>query len=103
MARDLEAYFSGASKDYAVTPAAALVSSVHQSVVDGMNAYEGTHVSDQWIKHAITNAGYLTGLPTGQPASTAQFLWDVHDGKQNPQDVAEWWHGITTGHANPKR
>ena len=103
VARDLEAYFSGESKDYSVTPAAALVASVHQSVVDGMNAWEGRHVNDQWLKHAITNGGYLTGLPTGQPASTAQFLWDVHTGKQDPQSVADWWHGITSGHANPKR
>jgi hypothetical protein len=57
----------------------------------------GQPVSDQWIKHAITNAGYVFGLPAGQAASTSQFLWDVSNGRQSPQDVADWYKGLVFG------
>jgi hypothetical protein len=52
---------------------------------------------ERWIKHAMTEAGYLLGMPLGQPGSTAQFLADVWDGKQHPEDMAEWWRGVTSG------
>ena len=54
---------------------------------------------ERFIKHAMTEAGYIFGLPLGQPASTTQFLADVWTGSQNPSDITEWWRGLTTGSA----
>ena len=36
-------------------------------------------------------------MPLGQPASTAQFLWDVSNGQQDPEDAADWWNGVLYG------
>jgi hypothetical protein len=54
-------------------------------------------VSDTWLKHSVTTAGYVFGLPTGQAASASQFLWDVEHGKQRPEEVADWWRGLLKG------
>lgn len=94
--RDLSAHFL-TGKDYSVTPAASMVDAVGKSGIDAANALTGKEVNDKWLKHTITTAGYAFGLPLGQPASTAQFLWDVADGKQNPQQLSDWWHGIQSG------
>ena len=58
---------------------------------------KGEEASDKWLKHALTTAGYVFGLPTGQAASSIQFLWDVGDGTQSPQNLANWYHGLVHG------
>lgn len=52
-------------------------------------------------KDTLEAAGYATGLVPGQLASAMQFLVDVGDGDQDPHTVAEWYRGLTTGHAEP--
>lgn len=84
-------------EDYKLSPVVQMVSSLGKSGKDIVNAAEGKPVSDQWVKHAVQNTGYVFGLPTGQGASTAQFLWDVGDGKQSPQDLSDWYHGLVFG------
>lgn len=59
---------------------------------------KGTSKNNRFYTHAMNEAGYITGLPLGQPASTSKFLWDVWDGRQNPRDIQQWWHGLSTGH-----
>ena len=54
-------------------------------------------VSSKWVKHAVQNAGYVFGLPTGQVSGSVQFLWDVMHGDQDPKDVADWLHGLVYG------
>ncbi|MBD1412791.1 hypothetical protein NUJ30_08775 [Burkholderia contaminans] len=86
-------------RDYEATPAAQMVNSMLKSGKDiaaatGLSDHE---VSDKWVKHAMQNAGYVFGLPTGQVSGSVQFLWDVMHGDQNPQDVADWLHGIVYG------
>ncbi|HDR8950748.1 TPA: hypothetical protein QDA82_001024 [Burkholderia vietnamiensis] len=86
-------------RDYEATPAAQMVNSMLKSGKDiaaatGLSDHE---VSDKWLKHAVQNAGYVFGLPTGQVSGSVQFLWDVMHGDQNPQDVADWLHGIVYG------
>lgn len=94
--RDLAAhYISG--KDYSVTPAASMVDAVGRSGQDIYNATTGQPVNDKWLKHTVTTAGYVFGLPTGQAASASQFLWDVETGQQHPEDVADWWRGLVHG------
>jgi hypothetical protein len=87
-------------EDYKLSPVVQMVSSLGKTGKDIASAAQGKPVSDQWIKHAVTNAGYVFGLPTGQAASTAQFLWDVGDGHQSPQDISDWYHGLIFGHAD---
>lgn len=94
--RDVAAHFLS-GRDYSVTPAAQMVTAVGQSGIDAAHALMGKQVSDKWVKHAITTAGYIFNLPTGQPASAVQFLWDVGHGQQDPQGAAEWWRGIMHG------
>src|SRR3569832_1082656 len=98
--RDLSAqYLTG--KDYSATPAAGMVAAFGNSGTDAMHAALGEEVSDKRLKHTVTTAGYAFGLPLGQASSSIQFLWDVADGKQTPQELADWWHGILYGDMKP--
>lgn len=94
--RDLAAHFI-TGKDYSVTPAAGMVDAIGKTGIDVAHALTGKETDPKVLKHSITTAGYVLGLPLGQPASTAQFLWDVTEGRQQPQDAADWWHGIIHG------
>lgn len=102
IARDLSAHFL-TGKDYSVTPAASMVDAVGRTGQDTMNALTGKEVSDKWLKHTITTAGYAAALPLGQPGSTAQFLWDVGGGRAHPTSAAEWWNGIVHGDMHAHR
>jgi hypothetical protein len=87
-------------RPYEGTPAESMVRNVlNETGPDVKHAAQGEPVSDKWVKHAVTTAGYVFGLPTGQAANAAQFLWDVDQGRQSPQDLAGWWQGLTTGKA----
>ena len=96
--RDLSSHFIG-GRDYSVTPAARMVDDFGKSGQDIMHAALGENVSDKWVKHAATTAGYVFKLPTGQAANVAQFIWDINDGKQNPENIKEWWNGFLHGSA----
>lgn len=96
--RDIAAS-AATGRDYTATPAAQMVNSMFKSYKDlaaatGLSDHE---VSDKWLKHAVQNAGYVFGLPTGQVSGSVQFLWDVMHGDQNPRDVADWLHGLVYG------
>lgn len=60
----------------------------------------GEDQSDTFIKTLANAAGYATRLPTGQFGNTAQFLYDVTDGTQDPRGLKEWMDGLAYG---PKR
>jgi hypothetical protein len=94
--RDLAAHYI-TGKDYSATPAAGMVDAIGNSGVDAANALTGQETSPKALKHTVTTAGYVFGLPLGQPASSVQFLWDVTQGKQDPQDLADWWRGVVHG------
>lgn len=57
----------------------------------------GDEPSERWIKNAIVAPGYFLGLPTGQLGSTTQYLVDVGEGDQNPDDVGDVVYGIMKG------
>jgi hypothetical protein len=84
-------------RDYQATPAVSLIQNLGKSGKDIEGLVKGTGASDKWMSHAIENAGYVFGLPTGQAATTGQFLWDVIDGNQIPSGVSDWWNGIVYG------
>lgn len=60
----------------------------------------GEDQSDTFIKTIANAAGYAMRLPTGQLGNTAQFLYDVADGTQDPRGLKEWIDGLAYG---PKR
>lgn len=60
-------------------------------------------VSDRWLQHAITSAGYATGLPLGQPAQSAQYLWDYGDGTADPHSLGDFMHGLVYGPTTVKK
>ena len=95
IARDIAAHFLE-GRDYEVSPIKSMIDSADAVIKD----VEGKSHTQQYIKHVMNTAGYIFGLPLGQAGATTQFLSDVWDGKQNPQDIAEWWHGISTGKAH---
>ncbi len=94
--RDVSAHYL-TGKDYSATPAASMVGAVGQSGMDAMNAATGEDAHPKWLKHTITTAGYVFGLPLGQPASAVQFLWDVAQGSQDPQTSGDWLRGVLHG------
>lgn len=96
--RDVAAHYIK-GKPYTETPAGSIVGAVGNSGMDVMNAATGREPNPKWLKHSLNTAGYIFGLPLGQPASTAQFIWDVEQGKQNPYNTAEWLHGVMSGDA----
>ncbi|MDH7973681.1 acetyltransferase [Sphingomonas sp. AR_OL41] len=54
-------------------------------------------------KDTLETVGYTTGLVPGQAASAAQFFVDLGNGEQHPETVADWYRGVTTGHAEKKK
>lgn len=62
--------------------------------------YKGAHdgeMPDKWLRHAIETPGYFVGLPSGQPAATADYLYGIAEGKQRPKDVGEFGYGVMKG------
>lgn len=96
IARDLYGHYV-MGKDYKTTPAASVVEHIGKTGEDAAAALMGKQVSDKWLKHAITTAGVAANMPLGQPASTAQFLWDVGRGVQHPETAKDWWNGVLHG------
>lgn len=62
--------------------------------------YKGAHdgeMPDKWLRHAIETPGYFVGLPSGQPAATADYLYGIAEGKQRPQDLGDFGYGVMKG------
>ena len=68
-----------------------------KSAKDIAGTIEGTGPTDKWLRNTVQNAGYVFGLPTGQAATTTQFLWDVMDGNQSPSSMGDWYNGVLHG------
>jgi hypothetical protein len=93
----------GIKKEAEISPIVEAFGTGMESINDGINAFEGKHVNAGAMQRLASDVTYLTGFPIGgQPATTAQFLWDVHDGKEDPQSTAEWIRGISSGHSHPR-
>lgn len=75
-------------REYAFSPIEQMVNTFIQTGKDTEHAATGQPVSDRGAQHPIAIAGYTTGLPVGQATRTGEFLWDVHEGKQTPQEVS---------------
>lgn len=84
-------------RDYTISPLEQAGKSIATTIENGMKIIEGEEPKKNALKTAGIAAGYLWGLPLGQPLATARFLWDVIDGDQEPEDLKDWWQGIMTG------
>lgn len=101
LVRDVSGYLEhGRAQE---TPMSRTIRALGDQAKDIGNAVGGNQVSQKWLKHAIETPGYITGAPTGQIATSAQYLWDVSDGKENPKDVKDWLHGLMYGTSKPKK
>jgi hypothetical protein len=89
-------------RDYKPTPALSIIEAGKKSYKDVENLSQGEDVSPHWLRHSLETAGYAFGLPTGQAAQSLQYLWDVWDGEQNPEDVKEFMHGMVFGGTKKK-
>lgn len=84
---------------YSYTPAAGFGESITRIVKDvgkGVGLMEG-EPSDRTTRNFLEAVGYTTGKIPGQVAATTQFLVDVGYGEENPDNLSEWWEGITKG------
>ncbi len=81
---------------YRFTPAAGAMESVTAIAGDAGNVIEGEETK-RATRNAIETVGYFTGLTTGQMATAAQFLVDVSYEEQDPETLAQWYEGLTTG------
>jgi hypothetical protein len=90
-------------REYKPTPALSIYDAFNKTKTDIEKWSEGEDVSPKWLRHSIETAGYIFGLPTGQPGQSLQYLWDVWSGEQDPEDVKEFMHDLLFGTAHKKR
>jgi hypothetical protein len=85
-------------RDYEATPAAKLVNDLLTQGKDISHYLSGEDEKiHNPVKHIANTVGIITGMPLGQAGQTGQFLWDVIDGDQKPEDLGDWWHGLVYG------
>jgi hypothetical protein len=84
-------------RSYTVTPIESAGKAVVTAAQDAAKVAHGEPASPKAAKNAVQAAGYVYGLPLGQASSTGQFLWEVVDGKQDPQGLQDWFNGISHG------
>lgn len=85
--------------DYEPTPLVRMVKTIMGSAKDIFSAM-GLREKDpsrKALRHFLETVGYMFGTPTGQAATTLQFLWDVNDGRADPQSLSDWLHGLAKG------
>ena len=100
-ARDAYSFLEG-YKHAGVIGVESWMQAVLQPVLDAKKAVEGKNVPGA-ISHAADAVGMGLHIPgLGQLGKTAQYLWDVHTGKQQPASTAEMVQGATIGIKKPK-
>ena len=60
-------------------------------------AFEGDEVTSAYIRSMSRTTGAAFGLPGAQFGKTGGFLWDVGTGVAQPDGVADWYRGLTSG------
>lgn len=91
--REIEGKFVGGIE----APIFRAFSEVKKPVEDAIKLAKGEEPSERWLKNAITPIGYFVGLPTGQIGQSAQYVADVADGSQTPDDVGQALYGFAKG------
>jgi hypothetical protein len=82
---------------YQLSPAAKMLETVGQVAHDVKSLVQGKP-ADRALSHSVSMLGYLTSLPTGQAATTLQFLYDALGSHQaHPQGLTDWLKGLVYG------
>jgi hypothetical protein len=92
----------GYARNYQFTPIGGMVETVGKLAADAAGEVTGDGPSDRWVQHALQTSGYVFGLPLGQGGQTAQFLYNVHTGDEQPDGMVEWLKGLTFGKTHDK-
>lgn len=96
-----DAYFMGTGKDISLSPIGRMADTVlRKSPHEAASALglSNAVLPNTWLRDTLDTTAYMTGAPVGgQPAQTAQFLWDYAKGYQNPNTVQDWVHGLMHG------
>ena len=86
---------------YRFTPLSSAFETLGRLAGDAGNIIEGEETK-RATRNALETVGYFTGLVTGQMATATQFLVDVSYEEQDPETLAEWYEGLTTGKVKEK-
>lgn len=81
---------------YQFTPATSGIETAVNVARDVGNVVEGDDTK-RMTRNVLELGGYATGKFTGQMATSVQFFVDVGYGEQDPENVSEWWEGVTKG------
>lgn len=85
-------------RDYQMSPVERAFTTGLQSEKDLEAVFsDDKDASPRWVQHAIETPGYVFGLPTGQPASGAQYLWDLNNGNVDPETASDVLKGVLFG------
>ena len=96
MARDAANLLQG--HEYRITPVSSIVDTAWKTYKDaGRWADDKPVKPSSALRHALDTVGYSFGLPLGQADQSVQYLWDVADGEQNPEDAAQFVRGLVMG------
>jgi hypothetical protein len=85
------------------TPITRVSDAVNQAWDAGKRKYKTGENPQRPIKMTGDLTAILLGVPTSQVGATAQFAWDVHEGKADPKSVSDWYFGITKGKVPEKK
>lgn len=81
---------------YSFTPAARAFETGLNVKTDIGNLWEGDDTK-RATRNVLELSGYTLGLPTGQLASSTQFIVDVSEGEQDPETISDWMEGLSKG------
>lgn len=81
---------------YSFTPAARAFETGLNVKTDLGNIFEGDDTK-RATRNVLELSGYTLGLPTGQLASSTQFIVDVSEGEQDPETISDWMEGLSKG------
>lgn len=91
--RELSGKFSGDIQ----APIYLAFAEIERPIMNAVKLAKGEEPSARWLRDTITPAGYFLGLPTGQAGNTAQYLYDLAQGEQNPDGAGDVIKGIVKG------
>ncbi|MCW5738198.1 MAG: hypothetical protein KIS73_29015 [Enhydrobacter sp.] len=87
---------------YQLSPVSRVLDTGVRVAFDAANLIQGDPAT-RAVSHTINLMGYLTALPTGQAATTMQFLYDaLWSGSARPEGVTDWLKGVVYG-SPPKK
>ncbi|MGC8492481.1 MAG: hypothetical protein ACP5SH_12155, partial [Syntrophobacteraceae bacterium] len=99
--RDVANYILG-DRQYRLSPVVSSIENWGAVVKDAKKMAAGEEPSEHWLRHAADRVGYSFGLPMGQFDQSMEYLWDMWDGEQEPEDVAEFVRGMVMGAGKKK-